>query len=311
MNMKRLLGMLSIIGMGLLVITACSEGDEADPFQLSGAELSAIEAAGFSSDGAYKSEDGSIWIENDINLTYDQLRNMNPGGIVNEQYGTDFLVDVGSGNRVISVWLEVESSGGGGGGNGNGRGNPNRTSSAAFPDVYSLALDDAIGRFNGENLEITFVRATSSNADIVISRLNKRDERRGVLGSAGFPTSSGDPYGSILMSGVLQSSYGLGADGIATILAHEMGHCIGFRHTDYFNRAISCGGSPSNEGDGGIGDNHVPGTPTGADLQGNGSWMLACTDGSNRPFTNGDKTALSCLYDNLDPCAGYAGGINL
>ena len=30
-----------------------------------------------------------------------------------------------------------------------------------------------------------------------MTRLSKRDERRGVLGSAGFPTSSGAPYGQI------------------------------------------------------------------------------------------------------------------
>ena len=98
------------------------------------------------------------------------------------------------------------------------------------------------------------------------------------------------------MSGILESSYGLSTDGIATIIAHEMGHCIGFRHTDYFDRSISCGGGTSNEGDGGVGANHIPGTPTGADLQGNGSWMLACTDGSNRDFTNADVTALNYLY---------------
>jgi hypothetical protein len=129
----------------------------------------------------------------------------------------------------------------------------------------------------------------------VFKRLSKRDENRGVLGSAGFPTSGGNPYSQIAMSGILQSTYGLGVNGIATIMAHEMGHCIGFRHTDYFNRAISCGGSTSNEGDGGVGAVHIPGTPTGATAAAK-SWMLACTDGSNRPFNNDDKTALNALY---------------
>ena len=80
------------------------------------------------------------------------------------------------------------------------------------------------------------------------------------------------------------------------VLMREPLVSIKFRHTDFFDRSISCGGSTSNEGAAGIGANHIAGTPTGADLQGNGSWMLACTDGSSRPFTNADQAALDVLY---------------
>jgi hypothetical protein len=81
---------------------------------------------------------------------------------------------------------------------------------------------------------------------------------------------------------------------IATIIAHELGHCIGFRHTDYMNRAYSCGGSYSNEGASTVGAVHIPGTPTGAS---SGSWMLACVgSGVNRPFTSYDVTALNYVY---------------
>lgn len=128
-----------------------------------------------------------------------------------------------------------------------------------------------------------------------MTRLSKRDERRGVLGSAGFPTAAGDPYGEIKMSGVLESSYGLGTNGIATIIAHEIGHCVGFRHTDYFDRSISCGGSASNEGQAGVGAIHIPGTPTGATLSAK-SFMLSCADGGDRPFNNDDVIALNYLY---------------
>ena len=97
------------------------------------------------------------------------------------------------------------------------------------------------------------------------------------------------------MSGVLESTYHLTVNGIATIMAHEMGHCIGFRHTDYYNRAISCGGSVSDEGASTVGANLIPGTPSTATLAAQ-SWMLACTDGSNRFFNSDDKTALNFLY---------------
>ncbi|RMG20185.1 MAG: protease B, partial [Bacteroidetes bacterium] len=64
-------------------------------------------------------------------------------------------------------------------------------------------------------------------------------------------------------------------------------------------RSISCGGSPVNEGqeNTGVGAVHIPGTPTGADLAGQGSFMLSCiSSGQNRPFTTADKTALDYLY---------------
>lgn len=257
-------------------------------------------ALGFSIDGIEKVEEG-VRVERDIILTHEMLESTpDVHEVPNaEQYRTTNVVNTG-GSRVITVYMEVETSGGGGGGgggNGNGGGKGKKsTAAAAFPSTYDLALDEAISRYNGENLDLTFQRVTSSTgADIVFSRLGKRDERQGVLGSAGFPTNQGDPYGQIQMSGVLQSSYGLSVDGIATIMAHEMGHCIGFRHTDYFDRSISCGGSAYNEGNGGVGDIHIPGTPTGATLQAQ-SWMLSCTDGSNRDFNNADKTALSWMY---------------
>ena len=290
----RFLGLFLVSGF---IFVSCTEQSITVPNEPTAEDIAAVQAAGFSIEGLYKSDDGSLWIENDINLTVSQLKTMKPGNVLEEQYSTDNLVNSG-GARVITVFMDDGSgSDGGGGGNGGGRGKPNKTSSASFSSAYATALDEAISRFNAQNLELTFERVTSSaGADIVFTRLGKRDERRGVLGSAGFPTSSGDPYGEIKMSGILQSTYGLSTNGIATIMAHEMGHCIGFRHTDFFDRSISCGGSPSNEGTAGIGANHIQGTPTGADLQGNGSWMLACTDGSDRPFTNADKTALDVLY---------------
>ncbi len=63
-------------------------------------------------------------------------------------------------------------------------------------------------------------------------------------------------------------------NGLATTIAHEMGHCIGMRHTDYMDRSYSCGGVPDNEGDGGVGANHIPGTlyRSGCKLMDAGLW---------------------------------------
>jgi hypothetical protein len=232
---------------------------------------------GFNPDGIERVEEG-YRIERDIIITPEFLSsNHSEYRVPNlEQYHTTNLVSTG-GSRNITIYAPV------GGRNG-------------YSAAMIAGLDEAIRRYNAQNLEITFTRVTSSGgADISMTRLSKRDERRGVLGSAGFPTSSGDPYGEIKMSGVLESSYGLSTNGIATIIAHEMGHCIGFRHTDYFDRSISCGGSTSNEGQAGVGAIHIPGTPTGATLAAK-SFMLSCTDGGDRPFNGDDVTALNYLY---------------
>jgi hypothetical protein len=219
-------------------------------------------------------EEGYL-VEGDIYLTNKDLVEMQPGIRIPqvEQYSTNNLVKATT-PRNIAVFIPGLS----------------------FSPTYIAALDEAIRRYNAESLNLIFMRVDGKypRPAIVFRRLAAVDENVGVLGSAGFPTSYGNPYGQIKMSGILESVYGLDVNGIATIMAHEIGHCIGFRHTDYFDRSISCGGWPSDEGDG-VGANLIPGTPTGAAIS-ERSWMLSCTDGQDRPFNTDDKTALNFLY---------------
>lgn len=277
--MQKLLKLLvPTLGLALIVVSCQKDRttdltNEVVPTEV----IDQLTHMGFNPDGIEVVEEG-YRIERDIIITKEFLQENSTRHFVphQEQYSTDNLVST-NGNRVITMYA------------------PEGGRKGYSPGMIA-GLDLAIARYNSENLEISFQRVSNSrNADIVMTRLSKRDERRGVLGSAGFPTSGGDPYGQIKMSGILESSYGLSTAGIATIIAHEMGHCIGFRHTDYFDRSISCGGGTSNEGDGGVGANHIPGTPTGATLSAK-SWMLSCTDGSDRPFNNDDQTALDYLY---------------
>jgi hypothetical protein len=152
----------------------------------------------------------------------------------------------------------------------------------------SNAINNAIARYNAENLGLTFVRGGSSGGGNINIRVVNTNQ---YIASAGFP-SNGNPYNSISYA----KRYNNYSDGfMTTVIAHEMGHCIGFRHTDYMNRAYSCG-SGGNEGQetSGVGAVNIPGTPTGPD---SGSWMLACLSATtNRPFNNNDKTALNYLY---------------
>ena len=304
--MKRFAYYLCALSAGIFVINGCTEEEQPAPIQEEVPQhiINKLNDLGFDTENQAPLvfEEGYL-VEGDIYLKPVDIDNMKPAtGLriaTEEQYSTNNLVSVGSG-RVVTIYIPQETSGGGGNGGGKGKKPGGGGGGDGFSATYVDAVDEAISRYNTQTLglELTFQRINNSNADIVFTRLNKRDERRGVLGSAGFPTSSGDPYGQIKMSGVLESTYGLSVNGIATIIAHEMGHCIGFRHTDYFDRSISCGGGTSNEGDGGVGANHIPGTPTGATSNAQ-SWMLACTDGSDRPFNNDDKTALTTLYDLL------------
>lgn len=274
--MKKVYSMLFAAAISGAVFTSCSDTEEfRNPNMPSTADLQLIENAGFSTNGAWLNDDGSFLVEGDINMTREDLRNAKKN-VVSEQYSTNNLVATG-GSRNITMYAEEGGRKG-------------------YSAGMIAGLDEAIARYNARNLEITFSRISTNNADITMTRLRKGDERRGILGSAGFPTASGDPYNEIKMSGILESSYGLSTNGIATIIAHEMGHCVGFRHTDFFDRSISCGGSASNEGTSSVGANHIPGTPTGADPNSDLSFMLACTDGGDRPFTNNDRTALDYLY---------------
>jgi hypothetical protein len=109
---------------------------------------------------------------------------------------------------------------------------------------------------------------------------------------AGFP-SGGLPFGTINIGDDIATSFGLAVT--THVITHELGHCIGFRHTDFFDRSISCGGMPENEGDAGLGAVHIAGTPT--DAVHNGSIMNSCYNaGSTGVWTASDVTALLALY---------------
>lgn len=154
--------------------------------------------------------------------------------------------------------------------------------------IMSTALDNAIANYTDLNLSFNMIRTTGSNAgcdaEIVVS------VKGGAGGSSGFP-SGGLPYASVNV-GKSTGNYGVA---VAThVLTHELGHCVGFRHSDYYNRAISCG-TGGNEGDGGVGAVHIQGTPSTAVLD--GSVMNACFNAkSTGKWTASDLTAINALY---------------
>lgn len=269
--MKKLTLQISAVALSLMLFVACQEQSSPEQPQLEdvpGELLDKIDALGFNSNEV-KMYDGTLFIEGDIAIAVSDLDKLRTDGQlpVEEQYSTDNLV-TGT-PRTINVFVNM-------------------------PQKYKDATDIAIDRYNDESLILTFQRVTSSgSADITIKASPWYYYFFGILGSAGFPTASGDPHDEILMTRAYYDGVS-NINGLATTIAHEMGHCIGFRHTDYMDRSYSCGGVADNEGDGGVGANHIPGTPTGPDAN---SWMLACgSPEGDRPFTTNDQTALDYLY---------------
>ncbi|PWJ43945.1 M57 family metalloprotease [Sediminitomix flava] len=263
---------LLLIVTTLVIFSACTSTEEnVQPNEVTPEIMAKIEALGFNTkDFPVHLHDGNLVVENDIVFRLDQLDFMSSRSqfATEEHYSTDNLVT--GLPRTINVYV-----------------------STSFPQKYFDAVDAANARYNAENLTLTFQRVGNSNlADISFTPSPWWYRFYGILGSAGFPTAAGDPYNEILLTRAYYDNVtDLGA--LTTTIAHEMGHCIGFRHTDYMDRSFSCGGATDNEGASDIGANLIPGTPSSPEV---GSWMLACSDGTNRPFTSGDVTALNYLY---------------
>jgi hypothetical protein len=151
----------------------------------------------------------------------------------------------------------------------------------------SAGLDLAIDNYNSQNLRIFFVRGSAADCTATISAKTTN----GTGGSSGFPTG-GKPYGTINIGTGLQN---YSADVNEHVITHEIGHTIGFRHTDYYNRAISCGGAASNEGASNVGAILIPGTPSDAKV--GGSIMNSCFRANESgEWSTSDKTALNALY---------------
>lgn len=243
-----------------------------EPASISDETLAKIAVLGFSNQNVHKTESGYL-VEDDIVLT-DELLNSVPDQklmrIANtEQYRTTNLVK----SLPRTITIKVSNLG----------------------SAYIAGTDTAIARYNRLHLQLTFQRITSGTASISIVGFNQGPSGGFItLGSSGFPTSSGNPYNTIQLNTNPQA-YGTNPNVlfVGSVIQHEMGHCIGMRHTDYMNRAYSCGGSAVNEGASNVGAILIPGTPSGPDAN---SWMLACSNGGNRTFNANDVIALNFLY---------------
>lgn len=181
-----------------------------------------------------------------------------------EQYSTNYLV---SQSKAANITVSLGGL----------------TSEWAEITRYAMAQWNAI-----PGSKLRFVETNKRKANITMKMGNLGTQ--GTLASASFPNRRGNPGSSVTVNTV---NYGLTLAEKRFTMVHEMGHCIGFRHTNWFDRN-SDGNATTNDNEGvsSIGANHIPGTPTGLDPN---SVMNAIVD-SWSGFGNYDKVATAYLY---------------
>lgn len=265
---------LLLAAMACAVFFSCKKDKDlkAEVSPISEQTIAGIKALGFSTAGVQKHDEGFL-VEGDIVITPEMLAEGSDYQLLRlaevEQYRTTNLVTVSPFIRYRTISIRV---------------------STALPARYVTAINNVVTRYNALSLRIRLSRVTSGG-NIVIS---KAPSSASYLASAGFPTAAGNPYSSVLVNSTYLESNSWNMNSVTSILAHEIGHCIGMRHTDYMDRSYSCGGAYANEGASSVGAIRIPGTPSGPDPN---SWMLACIGKNvNRPFNANDKTALNYLY---------------
>jgi len=157
-----------------------------------------------------------------------------------------------------------------------------------FSAKFSDAINRAITNYNNVGLTFHMTRTSGSTTGcnaVITGRISS-----GTGGSSGFP-SGGLPFNTINIGSGLNT---FDVNTVEHVMTHELGHTIGFRHSDFFNRSISCG-TGGNEGDGGVGAILIAGTPSGATV--GGSIMNSCFRTlETGEFTSTDLTALNALY---------------
>lgn len=142
---------------------------------------------------------------------------------------------------------------------------------------------------SGCNISMTFNQNSTTPGDIHISFISGGASNN--LGTADFPTMSGAPGANIYINQSYNSYARLSESQKIFLVIHELGHCLGFRHTDWYDNGEPQFGPPGGPA------THIPGTPNA--IQGDKNSVMNGINAAGRKwegFTNYDKIAAKWLY---------------